>query len=236
MTIKKQSRLFLLITLSIPFVIVLVTLISLRVLADRSTPETDWGQYSDAAVTEHYDFTDFTRLQFRGHWRITVEQGSDFQIAVTGPEYLLKNLAIERSGRRLSLYDPRFRGDGGALEARINIPALDEFTCTGDARIRLAGFSGSDLSLRCAGNGKVTAENNRLENLDLDCTGHFEADFSASQVTNAEVNLTGASRAELQMAGGQLTGSATGACRVIYYGPVNAQHIRTLGGSAVYRQ
>ncbi len=235
----KKSKKLILITISIPFIIVLIVVLYLRIVLDSglSTSAMEYGQYGDEIIIEDLPLVDFTSLKFRGAWHIIIKQGPEYNVRIEGPEYLVKRIRTNQTGQDLYLRENRRHRSGRSkLEVEITMPLLERLSATGNSRIYISDFDCEDLILDFKGSGRVIGENNVIENLELECDGSVAVDFSGSKITNAVVDLVGSSKTEFKMAGGELTGSVTGSASVVYSGEVATQSISTHGGSSVRKK
>ncbi len=235
----KKSKKLILIALSIPFIIVLIIVLYLRIVLDSGLTKSamEYGQYGDEIVIEDLPLTDFTSLKFRGAWHIAIEQGSEYKVRIEGPEYLVKRIRTNQTGQDLYLRESRLHRSGRSkLEAEITLPLLEKLAATGNSRVYISDFDCENLILDFKGSGRVIGENNVIENLELECDGSVDVDFSGSKITNADVDLVGSSKTEFTMIGGELTGSVTGSASVVYFGEIATQSIRTYGGSSVRKK
>ncbi|MFH1852001.1 MAG: DUF2807 domain-containing protein [Candidatus Neomarinimicrobiota bacterium] len=235
----KISNKLLRIALVIPFLVILVVIIYLRLAFNSAVRDAGDNptHYSDEIITSKYDFNEFSRLKFRGDWQIAVTSGDDYQITVIGPEYRVEALNIEKRGDQLRLTESIFRKGGPRrLEIEISMPELTQLSADGMSKIYLYDFTAKELEIDLKGAGRLIGDGNNIIDLELSCAGGIDIDLANSEITNADINLVGASKAELNMAGGELTGHVTGASSVTYYGDVRVQDVRTTGGSSVRKK
>lgn len=235
----KKSKKLILIALSIPFIIVLIIVLYLRIVLDSGLTASamEYGQYGDEIVIKDLPLADFTGLKFRGAWHIVIKQGPEYKVRIEGPEYLVKRIRTNQTGQDLYLRVNRLHRSGRSkLEAKITLPLLEKLAATGNSRIYISDFDCENLILDFKGSGQVIGENNVIENLELECDGSVDVDFSGSKITNAVIDIVGSSKTEFTMTGGALIGSATGAAKVVYYGEVRKQMVRTTGGSSIRKK
>lgn len=235
----KKSKKIVGIALALPFVIVFIVLLYLRILIGSSSEDDSsyLEKYSSKLITEQLDFNNFSELKFQGNWRGKIKAGDKYSVAVEGPESRVKSLRINQLNDKLTFAESIFRKSGsGRLEIMITMPEITEFRANGKSRFEINDFQADDLEIRVNGSSRLVGEGNTITDLELHGAGDIYVDFSNSKITNAEVRLVGSAEAELNMAGGNLTGSATGAASVIYSGMVNKQQIRTTGGSSVKKR
>ena len=69
----------------------------------------------------------------------------------------------------------------------------------------------------------------RFDSLALTLSGAVAADLRDVTVTDADVRASGASRINLRMAGGRLTGGISGAGRLEYSGTIREQSVSASG-------
>jgi hypothetical protein len=194
-------------------------------------------ELSGTRIERSFEVGEFTGIEVRGGWRVTVVQGAEVSVAVTADKALMDRITVERSGDTLELgarewvlhHDAR-------LEAKVTVPSLSRFVVRGGADARIRGFSGDELSVEVAGAADIDGENNRFEQLNLTVEGAGDLDFTTSSAVHAMVTLDGAGNVALTMAGGELTGSIGGVGSVTYGGEVSREAIRVDGVGSVERR
>jgi hypothetical protein len=228
------------VVLAIVIAIVAARIIVARIETGDYQREARRAPESGPAATETLDLSGFDRIDARGNWKITISQGTDWDVAVSSPANVEDELQVRVEGDRLVLeHEGRgwswFRGfDGGeSLTATIVMPALESVNLAGAAKLGLTGFSGTELAINAAGAAEIKGRDGRYEELELIVSGAGNADLSGIVVDDARIVLSGAGDITLNMNGGTLSGTVSGAGKVRYRGTVREESIVVSGFSSV---
>lgn len=198
-------------------------------------------QLSGERATRNYDYANFRGVDISGRWRVTVERGDAWRVAVEAPAELVENLRVGIAGDALELgYEGRgwfgdFDGDNG-LEATVTMPALESLAISGTSLVRFSGFEGSRLSLDVSGAGEIRGSSSRFDTLALDASGAVNVELGDVPATDAHIDVSGAGNVTLRMAGGRLTGDLSGAANLEYYGTVSEESVDKSGFVNVRRR
>lgn len=191
-------------------------------------------ELSGERTSRTYDHTGFDGIEISGQWRVDVERGDEWRVAVDVPAELLEDVEVELRGDRLSL---GFEGgwcmacfrEGLELKATVTMPVLESLDMSGSSFVRFTGFEGSNLSLDLSGSGEIRGAASRFDALTLDMSGAANVELADVPVTDANVDISGAGKVALRMAGGRLTGDISGATNLEYYGTVSAEDVDKSG-------
>jgi len=193
---------------------------------------------SDAAASSSPDLMGFDRIDARGTWEIDLVQGASWDVELEYPENLEEKMRVSVVGDRLILdYDRpgwswwRDRDDGVA--ARITMPALESVDLSGAAQLDIAGFNGEELEIRVSGAAEIDGRNSRYVALDLTVSGAGDVNLGDAVFTDAHIVVSGAGDILLNLDGGVLSGTISGAGKVRYRGSVREQSIVASGFSTV---
>jgi hypothetical protein len=189
---------------------------------------------SEDFISKTLDMTDFSGIDVSGVWRLDIHQGNEYAITLHYPESESDQIDIYTWNSRLHLdNNMESRPHQTAFRASITMPELSSLRTEDGVSVTLYDFDCDELDIRIAGATEIEASGMRIETLKLRCDGAVDADFEDSEVVNADLDIRGASRVTLTMAGGELTGSASGAASILYYGTVSTQDIATAGAVSV---
>lgn len=225
------------ITLIIILSFVLVMIIASRVIIDRESWDEEWDVSDSETTTEYYDLSDFTDVRTSGNWQLKLYRDDTYQVKIEAPNYIMNDIEVEKSGKTLDIslkWKRKIRR--GSLKAGISLPNLTKIKLNNGSTVEFSDFDMDDLDIRTSGAGSITGTNNTIQNLYISSTGATHINLRRSSITNADLHITGAGSIELTMAGGDLKGSVTGATRVVYYGDVKTQNIRTSGAVSVRKK
>ena len=230
----KTSNKILLITLAVIFLLTAGFIITSRIFVSCEP----WMEY-DIADDEEYEIGDiqaqlfdlqgFDEIEVEGNWRLKIRQADSFRVEIEAPDYLMDELHVETIGSRLRLDMPRRRIHDHKLWANIEMPTLTRIQSDYGSSIRFDGFEIRDLDLRTNGGSHIVGENNSIKNLFVVTNGAAYIDLKDTETVNADLDLNGAGSVILNMAGGELTGSANGACRIEYYGEISRRDFESSG-------
>lgn len=187
------------------------------------------GDDYENRVTTNYDLRDFKEVEIHDNWSVTIRRGDRFAVEVNAPQSVLENTRVEVVDDRLVFENKRNAHQKGELEAIITMPGIEVITSEGAAMIEMEDFTCDELKIKVEGAGKIRGYGNKIANLRLESEGASRIDLVDSSVKNAKIDVTGAGFIELNMDGGDLTGTASGAAKIVYYGAVNTEKIKTAG-------
>ncbi|HYG18597.1 MAG TPA: DUF2807 domain-containing protein [Ohtaekwangia sp.] len=158
----------------------------------KGDPETREDEQS-----EDYSMTDFTDIDVSGLFDVTITEGEQYSVELSGPQHEKDKYNISRDGATLVIeYENNDRvWDKDFLnmdEIRINItmPVIEK--------------------LRARGAGKITLNDFNLDQLEVDLTGAVKARGNID-VRDIAVDLTGASELELEGTGRTMDATIQGA-------------------------
>jgi len=228
----KTSNKILLIMLIVLFSLVAGLVITARILVSCEPWADEAGstEFDESDLQSmNYDYQDFSEIRIEGSWQLRIYRADTFGVEVRVPEYLKDEVEVESRDGRLYLKSDRDRMSHDGVRAMIYMPSLSRIESRSGASIKFDDFVSHDLYLQMEGGSSITGRENTIENLYLSSTGATNVDLKLSDVVNADIDLTGASSIILTMKGGELTGSASGASSIRYFGEVSKESIRTSG-------
>lgn len=235
----KTSQLAMLSALGVIVLFTVGTAVSLRFSQPANGAEV--SEFSGERTTRAHDATGFTGIDASGEWEISVTQGDAWQVELSYPTELEDSLNLRVvNGRFILDYNLR-RGwrdrvrlrDELRVTARITMPALERAQLSGASLLTFSGFTGDELEIESSGASRIEGMDSRYAELELDMSGAGAADLRGVVTTTARVDISGAPNATLQMAGGDLSGSMSGAGSLVYYGTTRSQSISTSGAARV---
>ena len=192
-------------------------------------------------AAESLDLTGFERIDARGTWEITLRQGADWDVELDYSPDLEERLRVRVDGDRLVLAYERgnwswWRDIGGnrnRVAATIVMPALEAVDVSGAAELRFTGFSGEALAITVSGAADIDGSDGRYEALDLTVSGAGDVNLGDVVVDDARLVLSGAADVMLNMNGGDLSGTISGAGKVRYRGSIDTQNVSMSGFSSI---
>jgi hypothetical protein len=214
-------------------------IISAQLESGEYSGETPRAERSGPVASVSRDLSGFDRVDARGMWEITVEQSDDWDVALSYAENQADRLDVrvengrlilEEEGRGWSWFRP---GNRETIEATITMPALEGLDLSGASKLTLSGFSGDELDITASGASEIIGSNGSYRELTLIVSGANSVDFKELVVNDVHVVLSGAGDIKLNMNGGALTGSVSGAGHISYRGTVLEESVATSGFSTV---
>lgn len=163
---------------------------------------------SSESRTESRDVDGFDSVDFEGWGDLTIEQGNEFKMTVTGPEDLVKRLKTEVRGDTLRIYmEPRaefwwFGFGNRSLDIAVTLPELKAFELDGAGTVDIDGVETEVLELDLSGAAELSATGLDVDELVLDMSGAGEAQVSG-QARTQDIEISGAGNFD----GGHLEGS-----------------------------
>lgn len=191
--------------------------------------------------TRSYELSGFTQVSASGQWQVTLVRGDQWAVEVTYPAELESGIDVRQEGGALTLrYNLKrsWWSDFGSKEelrtsARIVMPALAAVDLRGASSLDLTGFAGERLAINASGAVSIDGRDSRYDALALKISGAGRTDLSGVTTTAARIDVSGVQNITLRMAGGALSGGASGVSRVDYFGTVSSQDVRTSGVSRI---
>lgn len=177
-----------------------------------------------------YDLSGFDRIQASGAWGLSLHAGPTYSVSVEVPEGVANRIDVHRSGKTL-VFSLRAGTTTSRerLVAHVTMPELGAVVLSGANRLSFSGFSGNRLRLECSGAATVSGDSGAYEQLEIDASGASTVLLRDLRARNADVRLSGAGEVQLLMQGGSLSGRASGAARVTYWGTTSQEAIETSG-------
>ncbi len=174
----------------------------------------------------------FTEVEIRNSFAFIVQNGDQFDIEMTVDAEYSRLVSVTQDGVRLTVqFDPAFTGDIQAQVARgiVTLPTLETIEVNGSAFVDMAGFDQSFLQIVQSGSSHIAGANSRFDFVDAALAGSSHRSLQdIAPVPAANVTSTGSTQATLNlMAGGTLTGSASGSSNISYYGSNVSQQVST---------
>jgi hypothetical protein len=244
----RKSQIAALSALTVVVLIMVAAIVAARVIVEQLGSDeyrTDARAPARSAdiASEDLRLSGFTRIDARGSWEVSITQGQDWSVKLDYPDDIEDQLRVRTEGDRLVLSYERpnagwWRGFGGGdrgrgVRAEIVMPALESVDIAGASEFMLSGFSGEKLSITASGAVDLNGRDSRFDELILIVSGAGDVNFGEVVVDDAQVVLSGAADVTLNMNGGRLSGTLSGAGKVRYRGSVSAQSIVASGFTSV---
>lgn len=183
---------------------------------------------SGARVFDLADFPAAPGLQVNGPVELKIRSGEP-SLEMRGSLELLDRVDIQQGPRQLTVNIPDDWILGGPVELELVLPDFESLKISGSATVEIESVEREKLAIEVSGSAEVFIDEGRVQNLELSFAGaaKFRAEDFAS--VNAQVSLAGASSVHLNMAGGNLGGSITGAGEITYSGSIAQNTVKITG-------
>lgn len=171
---------------------------------------------SGVLVTEHYDFTGFTKVVVESGFEVEIDYADTYEVTVTVDDNLIKeHLEVELEGDTLHVgLAQLWRYHDVTTKARIVLPRLAALEASGASRVVVTKFSsGAPLQLEASGSSRVETAGTTWGKVTLDVSGASRVEGGASMDELAG-EVSGGSAVDLAGTAGMLRLDASGGSRL----------------------
>ncbi|MBS1794598.1 MAG: DUF2807 domain-containing protein [Acidobacteria bacterium] len=171
---------------------------------------------SDQYATEKRDGFGFREIRAGRDVILIVEVQKEYDVAVEGPEKLLRDVKTEVSGETLIITTGGEITPSNKMRLKISTPELLNLELWGASEATVRSVSGDSLKLQVGGSSSLTIDG-RTKKLDATANGASRIDGENLKTETAEVRANGSSEITCFVAD-DLTAEAFGASTVFYLG------------------
>jgi hypothetical protein len=172
--------------------------------------------------SEEREVSGFDSVEFDGWGALTIEQGDEYALTVSGADELLDRLETEVRGDTLRIsMAPKteiwfFGTPDRDIEMKLTVPELSRLEVNGAGAVELDGIEGDSLELELDGAADVNGVDFDLEDLSvvLSGAGHVELDGRADRQSVDISGLGAFDGSELEGRDGEVMMSGAGAATV----------------------
>lgn len=156
------------------------------------------GKDRNNANTSVYNESDFTKVDVSIPVEVNIEQAADYEVFVTGPDYVRDNVLVYTDGKTLKIrvqdgvFDIFDGFNTSDVVVSIKTPNLESIEATGVAKVYLAGITNPKLNVYVNGASSIEGEVN-VSDLNVELTGSSRATLNGRAI-NTDVEVVGASR------------------------------------------
>lgn len=229
----KTKNKILLFTLIIPFIIVVMVILSIQKSFKEQTDSPTLYSEGIDSFTKSFDFTNYENISAEGFWKINIIHGDHFEIELMAPENMLSEITVEKTGQTLVLLSKKNTFSLFSLNKRprinITLPLISELDIEGVADILISDFNNAKASISMNGVMNVTGENCNFDQFSLSGTGVLNVSMSDVPITNAHFKYNGIYNINILMNGGELTGKLDGMGKIITSGEIAENSIKVNG-------
>ncbi|NNG00231.1 MAG: hypothetical protein HKM93_12675 [Desulfobacteraceae bacterium] len=212
-------------------IFILFPLIVLKTSVATPAEKTDTDSAIQDRTRRSFAVTDFTELYIDGHWEVKIRQGTRFGVVVSGSQYAVNRVDVNRQGETLRLIVGRGSSNLAPesqhkVHALVTLPRLRNLELEGLVRVELKGFHEDYLKFKTDGYTEISGTDNAVTDLSVESDGLFRLAFINNPVNNADLECEGMIDITLTMAGGDITGEIDGFGRLDYDGEVRNNRLK----------
>ena len=207
--------------------------------------------------TEEMEFSDFTAVEVRWAFEVTVSQSSSYSVVISADEKIFDKIEVNKIEDTLIIdLEPGTTDPAGLVrKAEITMPDLNKLILSGATRGTAEGFSNSNqFMLGLSGASSLDLTNINMGDAEIDVSGASTLDASGTaqdlrsivsgasnmdlsnfSVNNADIIVSGASRATINL-DGILDANVAGASTLEYIGEPTMRDINTSGSSTIKKK
>jgi hypothetical protein len=188
-------------------------------------------------VSEEKTFTGFKAIDAGSGFHLTITQGSEYSITITTKEDFMENIAVNKTGGKLTLglKPGNYNMEEVILRARITMPELNELVLSGGAHCIARDFDSTNFVLDAGGGSHVDDLSGSTDNLIIKASGGSHLSLGNFKAKDANVTLSGGSHATIYV-DGTLDADASGGSHLYYRGNPTLGSIEESGGSHVSKR
>jgi len=148
-------------------------------------------------TTESRDVQDFSAVDFAGFGDLTVIQGDEYALELSGPTDLVERIETEVHGDTLYIardakWEIWILGMGNRqVDITITVPELKELSVEGAGVVNIDGLEGESFEFDLSGAGELQGKDLKLDELIVDMSGAGAAELSGV-VDTQKVVISGA--------------------------------------------
>ncbi len=218
-----------------------VMIVTMRFIISRKNITIASQFQSAGLITKDFDIAGFSSISVSGAWEVEIVKGdaNQYQIQVTLPENESDNLDLNKYGDLLTI---KYKNDIFKYFERVShkikiiLPKLNRIDLNGGTQTEFSGFQSERMNVNISGDCKLRGIGNNIGKFFINSSGASRIELGNSIVTNADVQISGNGFIELNMAGGELTGNASGAVTIVYSGYISRQDIRQSGVVSIVKR
>lgn len=203
-----------------------------------------FGRLVDETASLAFDFSNFTDVSILSVFKVTVIQGPEYSVEVTGDADIVNNVRVTQTGATVSFELLSGNNNAETLDAVVTMPVLNRIDTNANAvaHVTLRDFNQDQMMVNVGGVSYLRGEGLTIRDLMSTVSGVSLLDFGDIRpIAEANIDINGVSQATLNMdVGSALTGSVgtgqgTGISTLFYYGTNVNVNVATDGLSRVTR-
>ncbi|WP_179957477.1 head GIN domain-containing protein [Exilibacterium tricleocarpae] len=150
--------------------------------------------FAHASTTETRDLSGFTAVKMLAAGNVSVNEGANFEVTVTGPAELLDSVKTQVRNKTLDIaIDNNGSGNKNIDDLHIDVtmPRIDGIHLTGAGDIAVGPLVTVDLSVSITGSGDIVMESVTAQNLSVAIKGSGDIDIAQVEAINSAATISG---------------------------------------------
>ncbi len=233
---KTSDKILIYLVFTVVFAIAVMVVTSRFIIIQQNLAPEQNKLSETGLITKDYPVENFSGISVSGGWEVDISKssGNEYQVQITLPKTESDNIDIYKLNDQLNIKYKNGLFDGndyslGTHKIKITLPILSRIELSGGTETIFSGFQSDRMAVIISGSSKLIGRGNSIGNLSVNCSGASKMELGESIVTNADLQISGASSIDLKMAGGELTGNASGVVTILYSGNIRMQDIHQSG-------
>ena len=177
---------------------------------------------------------DFRGVDVSGVFQVDISSGKEFSVQVQADENLLPYIRTEVEQGILHIETTDGIKSENPLRVIVTAPDIESVEASGSSTVLVSGITTSSLEIYASGHSKVNVDG-ETQNVNIAVSGASTVDAEALEARTASVDSSGASSVTVFVSE-QLTSSASGASKILYFGNPARVAKSTSGASSVVRK
>jgi len=191
---------------------------------------------SGTPKTVTYDTKDFSALEIRSAFQVTLKQGAAFAISITMDDNLVPHLQTEKEGDTFKLGMKPGSYNTTVLKAEITMPTVTRIRLSGSSNLVGSGFKDlKDLEMHLSGSSKIALSGGNAGASKVKLSGSSDAELLQFPLKEADLTLSGSSKAELQVSD-KLDYTLSGSSKLHYQGSPAIGRKESSGSSKIEKK
>lgn len=124
------------------------------VMGSNGLVNIDWAKRNK--MSEEYQFTDFSKLQFEGEMEVVIEKGDNFKVSVNGNENYIKQVEVAQLEKTLSFITD-IEDLSSPVRVFVTMPSLQSLDIRNTDEVDVKGFTEKSMRLKNDGSNVLKA-------------------------------------------------------------------------------
>ena len=168
-------------------------------LATMTLPATPL--FAAQTVTETRDLSGFNTVKFTSDGDVSIREGEDFAVVVTGPADLVEKAKTLVRDETLKIFTPGKNWLGGGetddLHFAVTMPRIDGVHLTGAGDIDVGPLVTKNLSVTVTGSGDILMDDTTAKDVTLSVTGSGNIEIKQLEAITSSATISGSGDIEV---------------------------------------